>query len=289
MGAVHPDFFVVGAPKSATTALYTIFRKHPEVFLTKIKELHHFSWPEVDNNYYNAKIVKNRDEYEKLFSSCPDELVAGDFSPSYLYCEKSAERIFDYNPQARIIMILREPVSRAISHYKMDLRFGIHNSPMIDLIDNSEENRLYYKEYIHLGLYASQIRRFLDWFPREQVLILLYEEIRDSLEIQISRVCNHIGVSDDFNYAKGRRNLGFVPKNRTVGRLLSSNIATRISPMIPPLVSRKIIGLISKKGDLGIDEKIISVLTEKFVDDASLLSTEFGLDLGIWGATATSP
>ena len=142
-----PNFFLVGAAKSGTTTLSKMLEAHPEVYLSPIKEPNYFSkdiLPEkfepvyrkntffADKTYFSQKplkkvhlsFVREEKEYMALFEDAGNEKAIGECSTSYLYSSEAAEEIRKFQPDAKIIVILRNPVTRAFSHYLMGLRFG---------------------------------------------------------------------------------------------------------------------------------------------------------------------
>jgi len=170
-----PNLFVIGAPKCGTTSIYNYLKLHPDVFLPNIKELHYFSYPEVLNTYYDVKIESDLDKYLLWYREANHKKIVGDISPSYLYNDQSAERIKSFNPEAKVIAILREPIERAISHYLMDFKIGYVNKPLNQILKDSSS--YYFKEYIGNGLYYDKIKHFLEVFGNK-MLILSFKEMQ---------------------------------------------------------------------------------------------------------------
>ena len=138
-------FFIVGAPKAGTTSLHHYLKQHPDVYVPERKEMHFFSQPEVLNTYYETEeMVKSSDEYEKHYEDASNEQICGDITPSYLYNNNAANRIYSFSPEAKIIIILRDPVERAISHYLMDVRKGFVDVEMMDILLNKDKYPLHY-------------------------------------------------------------------------------------------------------------------------------------------------
>ena len=142
-----PNFFVVGAGKAGTTSLYNYLKAHPQIYMSPIKEPHHFA-TDIDvtafsedyrktclqdvSGYVRGDMtepvhvahVTGRDDYLRLFRHAVDEVAIGEISNSYLVSKRAAVEIRAAVPHARIIMVLRDPVARAYSQYLMDLRIG---------------------------------------------------------------------------------------------------------------------------------------------------------------------
>jgi len=146
-----PNFFIVGAAKSGTTSLYHHLCQHLDVFMSPVKEPHYFSRDvgvrsfkadDTKSIFANLRgyidfILKSRfyilnfEKYKRLFSNVKNEKAIGEASVSYLVSKVAAEEIYKFNPDAKIIIILRNPVKRAFSHWLMDLRIGHVSNPII--------------------------------------------------------------------------------------------------------------------------------------------------------------
>ncbi len=174
------DFFIVGAPKAGTTSLHNSLALHPEIFMPEIKEPNFFSSEELlsDNLYYKEKIISTLSEYERLFAGAGQK-IKGDASVSYLFYPSVAKKILNYNSDARIIIILRNPVERAVSHYHMDKRLGFVNAPLEAIFADGGNNApSYFQQYFQLGKYTEQVHRYFDLFPESQIKLFLFEEVK---------------------------------------------------------------------------------------------------------------
>src|SRR3990170_8700279 len=158
---ILPNFLIIGAHKSGTTSLYQYLRQHPQVFMPQLIEPSFFSY-EGQNLQHNPSIrrhvITRFEDYVALFQEARGEIAIGEASPMYLKCPQSAVRIKHYIPDARLIVILRNPVDRAYSHFQMELRNGTVNNPdftqaiqeMVSHPDGTVGQR-----YIHDGRYFS--------------------------------------------------------------------------------------------------------------------------------------
>lgn len=188
-------FVVVGAPKAGTTSLHQYLKQHSDVFVPERKEMHFFSQPEVLNTYYETDgMVETMEEYVPHFSSATETQICGDISPSYLYNYASAKRIFEFKPDAKIIIILRDPIERAISHYLMDVREGHVDAELIEILKNKDKYPLCHKEYIEVSMYEDQVNEYLNIFPKDQILILQYEEFFNQLDENIHLIFDFLGL-----------------------------------------------------------------------------------------------
>lgn len=177
------DFIGIGAQKSGTSWAYANIYEHPEI-CAPIKELHFFSRP---------RFEKGKDWYESNFRSCRVTSKKGEFSTSYLYSKETPKRIHDLYPNAKLIAILRNPRDRAYSQYRNAVKAGEIKGDVTFEEYSSRDPSVYEQ-----GLYAEQLDRYLALFPREQILILIYEDIEKDPAAFMKRIYEFIGVNKDF-------------------------------------------------------------------------------------------
>ena len=127
--------FIVGAPKAGTTSLHYYLNEHPEILMSSVKEPDFFLEKEIDDIglYYGTTRIETSDKYHNLFSDKKDEEIFGESSVSYLYYPEVPKRIKEYNTEAKIIIMLRNPVDRAFSHYLMDFKLGLLSDKFEDV------------------------------------------------------------------------------------------------------------------------------------------------------------
>jgi hypothetical protein len=198
-------FFGVGVQKGGTTTLDRLLRHHPEVELPAgRKELHYFD----DDARFDGE--RPRDGYHGLHSHFFfDRATAGEITPSYIYWRGALERIRTYNPDARIVVLLRNPVLRAWSHWgHLDRKARAKNDPNAKVgpfrkrlrretkaLRNDQDHQDKGLSHIGRSLYAPQIERTLALFPRDQVLFLKSERFFADQHGVADDVCRFLGVS----------------------------------------------------------------------------------------------
>jgi hypothetical protein len=195
---------IIGAQKAGTTGLFAMLSKHPQLKHPLDKELHYFDDAVIPYGNLNAY----HSYFPLPFSLRPDK-VTYEATPSYLYHPACAGRIHGYSPGIRLIAILREPVSRAYSSWNMFRSFREAADPRYRSVADSRSfeqaideeleqiasgGPVHGKGYLARGFYAEQLRRYFDCFPREQLLVLNYTELRDDPAACIARVCDFIGI-----------------------------------------------------------------------------------------------
>ena len=227
LSARLPNFFVVGAPKTGTTSLYSYLKQHPQIFMSPVKEPSFLADEMRPGNFsepYEPRIRRTRDrlrqhlregsdgapppglvtdweDYERLFQNVRDESAVGEASVTYLWSPTAARNIHARFPQAKIIMILRDPVERAYSEHVQHLDDGPSRATFREEIDRcvrggGQALSTSYP-FLEFGLYHSQVKRYLEIFPREQIRICWYEAWREPRRL-LAELFEFLNVRVDF-------------------------------------------------------------------------------------------
>ena len=199
-GTRWPDFFLVGAVKAGTTSLYRYLDQHPAVFLPRVKEPHHFA-PRFDPGPLDSsRAVRDREAYLALYAEAGRDRCAGDCSPYYLWDADSPRLIREVRPDARILMVLRNPVERAYSHFLMVARETRVRGSFLDELrtDRDKRGRRWSESnlYFELGLYAGQLRRYRACFPEEQLRVTLYDDLVAGPDALVRNLWAFLGLPD---------------------------------------------------------------------------------------------
>lgn len=201
---VWPNFYIVGGARCGTTALYEALRKHPQIYLPEVKELHYFTYcPGIDKippvSAHQYACCGNREMYQRLYRPGARFAAIGDTSPSYLWDEQAPKKIRETTPDAKIIIILRDPVMRAHSQYLLNYLNGVESASSFEsaLQDDAARDKSSWmtaRLYVEAGLYYAPVSRYLELFGENQVLILRFDDLAERLEGLLSDVCRFIGV-----------------------------------------------------------------------------------------------
>ena len=217
-----PNFLIIGAMKSGTTALYYYLEQHPEIYMSPVKEPNFFSSQEQENA---ADTVTNIGPYQNLFRGASGKKAIGEASHSYLYEPGAAAEIRRYVPEAKLIAILRNPIDRAYSHFLHMVRTGAE--PLDDFAQALQEEAVgihkerTFQDYIGRGLYYDQLERYFGTFPREQIRVYLYEDLSAAPIATVQDAFRFLGVDDSFAPDVSlRRNVSGQPKYKTLDGLL---------------------------------------------------------------------
>jgi hypothetical protein len=205
-----PDFFIVGHPKCGTTALHQMLRTHPRIHMP-LKEPRFFAM-ELRSRFRRlgpGKLPATIDEYVELFAGASPEQRVGEASPQYLRSKTAAGRIAQVQPEAKIIAILREPASFLRSFHLQAVNNHVETqtdlAKAIGMEDARRQGRrippfsqapqaLLYSDHVR---YVEQLRRFHEAFPREQVLVLIYDDFRRDNAATVRRVLRFLDVDDE--------------------------------------------------------------------------------------------
>jgi hypothetical protein len=241
-----PNFIVIGAAKAGTTALYWYLAEHPAIFMSPVKETNFFAYGldksgqllfgDPDVHHFP---VKSLAEYEALFARAGDAAAVGEASTMYLECPESAARIHELLPAARIICGLREPVDRAYSDYQMYLRNrGRRLDPARDLVPTSPWARPD-SRWMQIGKYHQQLARYFDVFPREQIQVFLFDDLKRNPLGVVQELYRFVGVDPTFvPDFKTPHNVGGMPTNMLLERVLTNRtLKSAIEPWVPAVAA----------------------------------------------------
>ena len=232
------DFFIVGAPKAGTTSLYHYLSEHPETDMSILKEPNYFSEKSIKDNdlYYKSYPIKKLSRYHSLFKN--NNLIKGEASVSYLYYKDVAKSIKAYNSSARIIIMLRDPIERAFSHYLMDFRLGLINDTFENIIfqkSNLSNSKTYFQQYVKLGEYTNQIKRYFNEFPSEQILVVDYDDFKKKTSDIVKKVYKFLKIDINFSpELNNKHNARFIVNNRLLKFLFSKIIIRKAMNLIFP-------------------------------------------------------
>lgn len=224
--ATGPDFLVVGAMKSGTTSLWRYIKDHPQIQMAKGKEIHFFSSPELWEQGWEWYLSRfpERD---------PATIAMGEASVSYAMFPTHPEvpaRIAARVPNVRLVYLVRHPIRRMQSHYLHLVRRGSEHRPIDEAFLDDEP-------YLNYSRYATQIKRFLEHFPKEQLLVLTAEELRAEREATLARAFTFLGVDPTWQdpvqeqeYNRGEDAVGLTP---TAARIRGNPALRRLAQRAP--------------------------------------------------------
>jgi Sulfotransferase family len=201
---IWPNFFIVGAPRAGTTSLYAYLREVRGVYMPRIKEPLYFASKSIPDRIFGIKVnvVRDRNEYLKLYQNVREEIAIGDASASYLWDRETPRLIHEVIPKARIIIMLRDPVERAFSHYLMHLRDGSETElSFYDALKNDYDKEIkggvnMSHLYVGYGLYSEQVKRYIETFGKDKVKTVIFEEFILNTKGMLRSILEFLGIDD---------------------------------------------------------------------------------------------
>ena len=191
IGRVLPNFFVIGAAKSGTSALHEYLGLHPEIHMSQVKETHYFADP---NGWFPFGRISNRRDYERQFETGLP--LRGESSPSYTLWplqESVSERIHAAVPEARLIYLVRDPIKRMQALYLQRVAWQQNLGSFEEALGNIEDPL---NEYVIGSLYMQQLRRYLSCFDAERILVVDQTDLRADRQATLRRVFMFLEVED---------------------------------------------------------------------------------------------
>jgi hypothetical protein len=310
-GTRVPDFFIVGAPKSGTTALYEMLRAHPQIFMPSCKEpwffaeeLHERTPPRPEGT------PQTLDQYRQLFLPAHPGQRVGEATTLYLWSHSAAARIAEQRPDARIVAILREPSSFLHSLHLQFLQTYVETEPdlrqALALEDARRAGRsiprhtywpraLLYSEHVR---YVEQLQRYRDHFSPEQMLVLIYDDFRDDNTATVRKVLRFLEVDDSLPLHTRRANASVGVRSQRLNELVhavavgrgrpSRAVKAGIKILTPTDVRRRALRATQARVVFGEptppDPELMRELRRRFAPEVTRLSDYLQRDLvRLWG------
>jgi Sulfotransferase family len=225
-----PNFFVVGAPKAGTTSLYHYLDQHPAIYMSPVKEPAYFAFDLLERKrqlgiaepdpagmraYLDGPMTEHRtgvisdwEQYLKLFKNVAQETAVGEVSGNYLGSSRAPAAIRDRIPEARIVMILRDPVERLFSQHAEAVSHGHARREFLPWVEEQQALEAAWEPRLGAvwnGCYAQHVARYLERFPAQQLRILLYEDYSATPLTVLRDLFTFLDVEPDFSVDISRR------------------------------------------------------------------------------------
>ena len=310
-----PNFFVIGVAKAGTTSLYHYLNEHPEIYFPPIKETNFFARHDLDFNNFrkdfkhntnmdigkyiadgmprmvHAANVRKEEHYLALFTPAQNEKALGEICNSYIFCPKSIQAIYDFNPRAKIVVILRNPIERAFSGYLMNLREG--KTLEKDFITEIERDEAAQPKgwgitfnYLEMGLYGQQIERLYQVFPKEQVKLLWFEDLKSNKSELMKELCVFLGVDPNFELGNEQKsNAASLPRFSYLNYLIAQTGFLRkwARRALPDFVKKMVLNVMySDKGLPKMSWKEFDYLLNYYKSEIQILEQLTDRDLSNW-------
>lgn len=294
-----PNFLVVGAAKAGTTSLYHYLKQHPEIYMSPVKEPYYFAYmdsrPNIKgpNSGWNDTVIYNRADYEALFNGAGDKKMLGECSPLYLFSSAAPTNIKNVIPNCKIIILLRQPLDRAYSHY-LHWRINCYESLSFEDAIAAQEERakngwLWVYQYIEVSRYSRQIAEYKRLFNDKHLFIGLFETLIENPALFMKQVFSFLEINNEFTPSIEVHNKTLIPKSIALNRFYrrSRIIKAVLKPFIPKHIRASMKNYFISKNQSSkqkpqIENQLKRRLHSEFVDDVKQLQVMIKNDLSIW-------
>jgi hypothetical protein len=285
---VHPNLFLIGAPKCGTTALHDYLAQHPDVFMSEPKEPHHFC-TDLDAPF----AVRERSAYEALFENASGK-IAGESSATYLYSRVAAQKISERYPEAKLIAMLRNPLEMLPSLHSQKRVNG--TEPCATFAEALEaekkrkagelEARGAFPYYYDAALYSEQLTRYLGAFPADQLHIIVFDDFKRDVAGVYAGVLHFLGLrpfTPDFKIVNRNKRI----RSRALHNVLQ-NPRSPVHRLPKPLgtLTYKALDKLNSAVEtrVPLEESVADQLKRDFTPEVERLSNLLGRDLRHWVA-----
>lgn len=281
--SIIPNFLIIGAGKSGTSSLHEYLNQHPEIFMSPYKEPMYFRYgygtDELKNEEksYVKFLYDTKDKYLQLFEDVKSEKVVGESSVTYLANPICAQRIKDFNPEMKLLAVLRNPVERAFSFYKMSVRMGLEKKSFAKAVNEElagkRENDIQLRRYLYMCKSYDPVKVYKNHFDEQSFRIFLYEDLKTNCSFfkelfEFLDVDNSIKINTNI-----RHNTSSTVPYHPFFRYL--NLLLREHPSVYPEFLKKL--YLPK-----MSEELRSSLVGYFRQDTKNLQGLIGRDLSHW-------
>ena len=263
----YPEFFIVGAPRTGTTSLHEYLNEIPEIFMCP-KECGYFS-------KFSIGRIESLQEYKNLFMDATSDQLIGESTAIYLRDPDTPDKIYKANNKAKIIIILRDPIERAYSHYLMYKRNGYETesfSKKLGAYDKNKPQGEFHDYIIMPSYYFDSVSKYVKLFGRNQIKICIYEEFASNTEKIVAETLDFLGINSSLPKNIGKKYNDFAhplgkPQNFFIKNSVSKNIGRRLLPQSTRLSIKNFLS--DKNSKPKLKENDILKLHEFFVNDVT--------------------
>jgi hypothetical protein len=291
-----PNLFIVGAPRCGTTSIYMYLKEHPDIFMSPVKEIHYFGQDV-------AKLLRVPGEYLSRFSGWKDEKCAGEASVFYLYSETAARELKAFNPSARIIIMLRNPVDFLYSYHTRIRTFSVENIKDFETALNAEPDRRQGKRlpklvrkhgsesllfYRKIATFSEQVQRYLDAYGSNQVKVILLDDLKADPAKVYRDTLRFLEVDPDFETDFSEKNTNRYPRSILLMRFLLYSLRFAGGKSLPSRAYRKLIFHPLRRWNMQITKRkpmspsLRRKLQSEFAPEVQKLGEILGRDLRYW-------
>ncbi len=304
---ISPGFIIAGAAKSGTTALHYMLDQHPDVFMSGIKETNYFIYAYEKFRHWRYHpgslameaqveddVIDSKEKYLELFSTASEGQLTGESSPAYLMNTSVPVRIYNYNPDVKIILILRNPSDVAYANYVHQVRDKLETIKLPDAIrilqDEHYDKKDLHPFAFHLGLpeYSLQLPGYVNNFDSKQIKILIYEEFLKNKKEMLAEIIAFLRLPpcSDINVDR-QVNISGVPRSNYLQKVIQGNgVWKKIVNILVPKKKRREIRAKIEAMNTGkkpvMDAELRSGLDKHFLKDIECVENILGREVKVW-------
>lgn len=302
----RPNFIIIGAEKCGTTSLYHYLNQHPEVYMSPEKEPCYYIFKngtpsilgsEINKDVFLRTRIKNEQEYSKQFEGVNMQKAIGEASASYIYVKEAAENINNELPNAKLIVVLRNPVERAYSNFLHCIRRGVE--PLRDFNEyvqsHVEQTRIKNKVglvlyYIEKGFYFKYLSEYFQLMNKENIKVIVYDELKQNPEKVVETIFNFLGLNQSFKIDVSEHHNVSEKKGLQKNALTDlyksrSPLMFKIKNWIPRSMGKSVANLLNKnfREDIPqMTDETKTILKSTFLADIENLERLIDKDLSGW-------
>ncbi len=295
-----PDFLLIGAAKSGTTALFYYLGQHPDVFACPVREPNFFALEghvlnfagPGDRGTVGKNSVTDLEIYGGLFADAEANRLAGEVSPLYLYHEHAPARIKQHLPDAKLIVVLRNPVDRAYASFLHLRRDGREPCTRFEDAITRETTRIqsnweHLWHYYEMGRYATQLERYFALFDRSQIKLIRYEAFKRSPAEVVRECFDFLGVDNGFEPSFARRpNRSGEPRSRMVQWVIGGRgrLKHTLAQILPESLKGRIVHRIQQINlkQPAMEAEVRQMLQDRYREEIEKLQELTDWDLSGW-------
>ncbi|MEO8383332.1 MAG: sulfotransferase [Acidobacteriota bacterium] len=270
-----PNFLIIGAAKGGTTSLYHYLRQHPDIYMSPMKEPNYYT---EEDQLFGKRSVRSRSEYEQLFDGVNGEHAIGEATARYLNAIGGVSRIKADLPGVRVIATLRQPAERGYSAYLMRFTDSLEWTSAEEVLQPGNYQ-------FESGLYHAKLQRYFDTLPREQIKVILFDDLIARPGETVRSLFTFLGVDPDFAVDTSIRfNPTFSPRFVRLTRLFNATATTmaRIAPWATSTgLGKPLRRMLLRKPD-PIPPTLWRRLTDQYRDDIIATGKLIERDLSHW-------
>jgi hypothetical protein len=305
---VSPDIFLIGAAKAGTTTIANWMGENPNIALSKIKEPNYFSTDIEVNNFsseFNAispslpesywlkeeleivhqDFVKDQNRYDRLFEHAIPGQKLAECSTSYFWSTNAAEEVKRASPKGKISIILRNPVDRAWSHYRMARKYGLVSGSFLEELEKDSSAKSLWGQshnFYHLSLYSKSLKRWMQHYDADQLRVDIYEVFFENPQNSWNDICQFWGVTDNPVFGEIKNHESQDPQSPILNRLILRLKLKRLTDFLPRRLYVFLKNSLFRKDSEQLSYENRKKAMKYFTDDIRELEPLVGRSLSLW-------